>query len=236
MKSDRFLFSCFFAILFCFTVSCQQQPDISINIKRMNDRVVVFECLDANITAIAGSKGLAIVDTHRAPSIMLELKKLFEKEFAGKKILYVINTHGHWDHCSGNRIFPASILVGHENCREYIQRNPANSLQNICSIKSHLNELKEQLKSLDGKSQQASELYSKIAGWEKVFKDLRKGYVITPPSIVFRDSLSLDLGGLILKLIYCGGNAHTDNDIFVCIPEEQILLSGDIFTWHQASV
>jgi glyoxylase-like metal-dependent hydrolase (beta-lactamase superfamily II) len=212
-------------------MSCQQQADISINVKskRVSDRVIVFDCLDVHTTAIVASEGIVIIDTHRSPSVMLEIKKLIEKEFGRDDFLYVINTHGHWDHCSGNQVFPASVLIGHENCPEFMRNNPAKSPQNLWFTKYRLSELKAKLQSLDKDSHEANELRAEIAAWNMLLEDLENGYIVTPPSKTFKDSLTLNLGDLTIKLIYCG-KAHTDNDIFVYVPEEKLVFTGDMFS------
>ena len=88
MKLNKFTFGYFLSFLFCFTMSCQQQADISLAVKseRVSDRVIVFDCLDVHTTAVAASEGIVIIDTHRSPSVMLEIKKLIEKESLRKGI------------------------------------------------------------------------------------------------------------------------------------------------------
>ena len=229
MKIYRFIASYFFILLISFSLSCQQQADIFIKINRVSDRVIVFECVDVNTTAIASSKGIIVIDTNRSPGIMKEIKKLIVKEFGRDNFLYVINTHGHYDHSSGNQIFQNSIIIGHENCPEFMRQKPANSLQIICYLKYRLSTLKTQLKDLDIDSDDAKRLRADIKGWNIVVDDIEKRYVVTPPSKTFRDSLRLDLVDLTLKLIYCG-NAHTNHDIFISVPEEKLVLTGDMFT------
>lgn len=209
-------------------LSCQQGPDLSIKMNRVSDRVVVFECLDVNVTAIASSKGLIIIDTNRSPGIMKEIKKRIETEFGRNDFLYGINTHGHSDHSSGNQIFPSSTIIGHENCPRFMRHTPANSLQALCYLKYRLSEWKVKLKNLNHDSEEANNLRAEIAAWDMVAADLEKKYIVRPPSKTFRDSLTLDSGDLTIKLIY-GGKAHADHDVFVYVPEEKLVLTGDLF-------
>jgi glyoxylase-like metal-dependent hydrolase (beta-lactamase superfamily II) len=231
MKLNKFIFSYFFLFFYCFATSCQQQADISMSIKRekVSDRVIVFDCLDVHTTAIASTEGIVIIDTHRSPSVMLEIKKLIEKEFGRNDFLYVINTHGHWDHCSGNQVFPTSTILGHENCPEFMRNNPANSPRNLWFTKYRLSELEGELESLHKGSNEANQLRAEMTAWNMLSEDLEGRYNVTAPSKTFKDSLTLNLGDLTIKLIYCG-KAHTDNDIFVYIPEEKIVFTGDMFS------
>jgi glyoxylase-like metal-dependent hydrolase (beta-lactamase superfamily II) len=231
MRLNRFIFSSVFLFLFCPSLSCQPQAQISTSIKKdiISNRVVVFSCLDVNTSAIASREGIIVIDTHRSPGIMLEIRQLIEKEFGRSDFLYVINTHGHSDHCSGNQIFPTSTIIGHENCPECMRHNPANTPFNLWRMHNHLSELEAKLDSLDSNSDEAMELRSEISIRKIMLGSLEKEYTVDPPSKIFSDSLTLSLGDLTLKLIYCG-KAHTDNDIFVYVPEEELVFTGDMFS------
>lgn len=57
---------------------------------------------------------------------------------------------------------------------------------------------------------------------------IKENFVCTPPSITFKDRMTLDLGDLTLELFYFG-RAHSTSDIFIFIPEEGLLFTGDLF-------
>jgi tetratricopeptide (TPR) repeat protein len=59
--------------------------------------------------------------------------------------------------------------------------------------------------------------------------DLEKNFVLTLPTITFKDRMTLDLGDLTLKLIYFGEGRHTGDDIIIHCPEEKLLFTGDLF-------
>ena len=141
MKLRKFIYILLFSFLICCSITCQKKSDISINITKISNRVILFDCLYTKVIAIASKKGLVIIDTHRSPSIMLEIKKLIEKEFGRNDYIHVINTHGHWDHSSGNQVFHDSILLGHKNSPEFMRQNPANTLQNLWFIRYRLSKL-----------------------------------------------------------------------------------------------
>jgi len=229
MKLLNFISIYLFSFLICFSISCQQKIDISINTTRISNRAILFDCLYTKVIALASKKGIVIIDTHRSPSIMLEIKKLIEKEFGRNDYIYVINTHGHWDHSSGNQVFHDSILLGHKNCPEFMRQNPANTLQNLWFIRYRLSKLQEELRNLQKDSQESKNLKMDINAWNLILADLEDGYITAPPTRTFDDSLTLDLDDLTIKLIYCG-DAHTNNDIFVFIPEEKIVVIGDMFS------
>jgi cyclase len=54
-----------------------------------------------------------------------------------------------------------------------------------------------------------------------------EGTTLTPPTIVFPDHMSVDLGGLTVELQYYG-ITHTDDSITVYVPRDKVLFAGDI--------
>ncbi len=67
------------------------------------------------------------------------------------------------------------------------------------------------------------ERFKKFFGEESLF-----GFNLTPPTLTFTDKLTLWSGGRKLDLIFAGGPAHTDGDIFVYLAAEKILFAGDL--------
>jgi glyoxylase-like metal-dependent hydrolase (beta-lactamase superfamily II) len=209
-------------------ISCEKKPELPVTSHRLSDRVVVFDYLNVNVTAIAGSKGLVIIDTQRSPAMMRIVLQKIEKVLGHSDILYVVNTHGHADHCSGNQVFPDSIIAGHQNCPEFMRQYPANAPQSLWYARNNLQELEKQIERSDKKSANAENIRADYNNRKMLLTDLEKNYRITPPGITFRDSLDLNTGDLILKLWYAG-NAHTSNDIFIYVPEEKLVFVGDLF-------
>lgn len=211
----------------CVAPSCRYQPDDSLKIRRISDRVVVYEYVNVNVTAVRSNNGILVIDTHRSPATMNKIRQLIEKEFGRTDFVYVINTHGDYDHCSGNQIFPSATIIGHRNCPEFMQQIPANSPQIASYHRSHITEIKESLDESQGKDQAG--LRAEIDIWTRMLESNENEYRVTPPTKTFSDSLILHLDDMTVQLIYCG-NAHTDNDIFIYIPEEKLVFTGDIFT------
>ncbi len=229
--NDKRIKSAFNIILFCLFaifISCEKQPELPVTSHRLSDRVVVFDYLNVNVTAIAGSDGLIIIDTQRSPEMMRTVLQQIEKAFACKDILYVVNTHGHADHCGGNQIFPDSMIVGHQNCPEFMRQYPANTPQSLWFARNNLEELEKQIEQSDKNSAEAENLRAEYNTRKKLLRDLERNYRVTPPGITFQDSLDLKAGNVTLKLWYAG-NAHTTSDIFIYVPEEKLAFVGDLF-------
>jgi hypothetical protein len=62
------------------------------------------------------TNGVVVVDTKNPGWGRLILSKI--QELTSKPVTTIINTHGHWDHVSGNVDFPATVeIVAQENAR-----------------------------------------------------------------------------------------------------------------------
>jgi len=215
--------------MICFALSQQSQTDDQVKAKRISDRVIIYNYMNVNVTAINSKNGIIIIDTHRSPSTMNTIKKSIEKDFGKKDFLFVINTHGDYDHASGNQVFPNATIIGHENCPEFMRNAPANSPQSIWYLNSILHKMNETIKKPTVNIQDKKKLQMDIEVWNKMLESVANEYKVTPPNKTFSNSLIMNLDNLTVKMIYCG-NAHTDNDIFIYLPEEKIVFTGDIFT------
>jgi glyoxylase-like metal-dependent hydrolase (beta-lactamase superfamily II) len=115
-----------------------------------------------------------------------------------KPIQYVVDTHSHWDHSWGNEIFPESTIIGHQNCYSEMLDVESNNEWRNKIIKSN-------------------------ESWSEEAKTVK----ITPPNLTFETSMNLYFGGRAIQLMYLG-KAHTSGDIFIHLPKEKILFTGDV--------
>ncbi|MCK5618240.1 MAG: MBL fold metallo-hydrolase, partial [Candidatus Krumholzibacteria bacterium] len=202
---------------------------IPVGIERVSDRVVVAECaIGTNVTAIAASRGVVIVDTHLSPGLMQAIKAELEDELGRNDFVYVVNTHGHWDHCSGNQVFPEATIVGHANTPVFMQYHRANPPGWTWRQEMLLSRDREKLAAAED-PEEAQRIRGRITARELLISDLGDQYTLTPPTVTFSERHELELGDLTLQLIYCG-EAHSITDIFVYIPEERVVMTGDVFS------
>lgn len=91
----------------------------------IGDRVFVrrYAFFDQNIVAVLGGDGRAlVVDTRttyaQAREVLDDLREL-----GSPRVGIVVNTHGHYDHVFGNRLFRPAVIWGHERCAVMIERD-----------------------------------------------------------------------------------------------------------------
>jgi glyoxylase-like metal-dependent hydrolase (beta-lactamase superfamily II) len=89
----------------------------------IGDRVFVrrYAFYDQNIGAVLGDGAALVVDTRsthaQARQILADLRTL-----TSDPVTVVVNTHGHYDHAFGNRVFRPAAIWGHAGCPAFMTR------------------------------------------------------------------------------------------------------------------
>lgn len=180
------------------------------------------------IVALASEKGIVVIDDTGSLYTAGLLRDLIRTEFGRDDFAYVINTHHHWDHAWGNQVFSDVCLVGHELCVAEMKRDKARLPEITQNFRSSLNSARERLRTLTAGTPEFKDMQVRVAFMERNYKGLQSGFEPTPPAVTFRDRMSLNLGDLTIKLFYFG-RAHSGCDILIQVPEEGLLLTGDLF-------
>ena len=211
-------------------------PGEYVRIERLSERVLLAYWLGTgrcNLTAIQSKKGLVIIDTEMSPRIMAPIKERIEKEFGRKDWAYVINTHAHMHHASGNSLFKGAVVVGHDNLprdMEWLvhkQADPAWKRKDLDRAGQTLRNLSTVLPQVSRNRRQVRQIRGEIEFWKLYVQDMEEGYEVVPPSLTFADGHTLDLGDLQLELVFFG-KGHSLSDILVYVPEERLLVTGAI--------
>jgi len=215
----------------------QDGPEQYIRIERLSQHVILayWPGVDrrCNLTAIQSQKGLVIIDTEASPRIMAPIKERIEQTFRRSDWTYVINTHAHDNHCSGNCLFKKAVIVGHNNLAEDMQwlirrqTEPDWKRRELEHTASVLRTLQAALPQFAAKPAYTRLIRSDIAFYELFAKDMEEGYEVVKPSLTFADRHTLDLGDLTLELVFFG-KGHSLSDTLVYIPQERLLVTGGI--------
>jgi glyoxylase-like metal-dependent hydrolase (beta-lactamase superfamily II) len=231
MKCSKYIFFSTILMFGALSVHAQTQDTIPFRIDRLSDRVLILtedSPMENIIVALASQKGLVVVDLSGSPVTAAIIRKVIEKEFDRTDFAYVINTHHHWDHAWGNQIFSDVEIVAHENCIERIRRDATTMERTVGFYARNMNTIREQLNGLDSDSDEAQQLQQRMQFYTRIHEGITNDFETTPPTITFNDRLTLDLGDMTLRLFYFG-RAHSGSDIFIQVPEEEILITGDLF-------
>jgi len=215
----------------------QSDPGEYIRIDRLSPRVALayWPGLDrrCTLTVIQSQKGLVIIDTEASPRVMAPVKKKIEQTLHRTDWAYVINTHGHDNHASGNSLFPGATIIGHENLAADMQwlirrqTEPDWKRREIDRYSAIIRDLQAGPPRYAANPAFTRLIRSDLIFYELFVQDLQQGYEVVKPSLTFADKYTLDLGDLALELIFFG-KGHSNSDILIYVPQERVLVSGAI--------
>ncbi len=140
-----------------------------------------------------------VVDGNFPSGVQVVLPKI--KAATDKPIRYVVDTHHHGDHAYGNQAW-------------------AEAGATPIASDGALAEMKKYETGFYGRHP--------LGRWEWAARsraDVRNSKLL-PPQITFKDKMVFDDGSMRAELLFLG-NAHTHGDVFVWLPKQRILFSGD---------
>ncbi len=232
MKKILALSSALVSVLLVFPLAA----DIEFRITRLGENAALFQIGredPTNTIALASRRGLVVIDTGVLPSRGAALRSAIEREFKRRDFAYVINTHSHFDHTDGNQAFADVPIVGHQNAGREMNRwfqGPAALAAFLRRRAEYQAELEAELKKAEAGSRDEIRVREQISENTALMDDFRLGrFVLTRPTVLFDDQLTLELGNMTLCLIYFG-RAHTESDILVYVPELRLIAVGDLFS------
>ena len=185
-----------------------------------------------NTTVVIGERGALVVDSCLLPSsARQDIEQI--RRWTKKPVLYLVNTHWHFDHTLGNRTyaeaFPGLSIIAHAETRRIIgDWNPGA----MARYPKRADRFRERLKSgktADGKPMTDADRkdYEKaIAGIAPVVEEFSKTSQRLP-DLGFRDRLDVDLGDRRVEIRFLG-RGNTAGDTVVFLPDDAILMAGDL--------
>jgi glyoxylase-like metal-dependent hydrolase (beta-lactamase superfamily II) len=225
-------FAAWFAVFLALSVTCL--ADDLFEIKPVAEGVYAAIAkpaykVNCNAAIIFLDDSVLVVDTHSKPSaargLIEQIKKLTDKP-----VKYVVNTHFHWDHYQGNQAYPSSWpagveIISSEATRASIeQRGIPRVKHEIVTMPQEIEKMKADLeKTSDPK--QKDEIKRNVAQAEDYLAEL-KSMQVTLPTLTFDRSLILHRKSRMVEILWLG-KAHTDGDVFVYLPKEKVLVTGD---------
>ncbi len=224
-----------------FVAAATATEDKYLETIKVADNIYVFkpkiDWTHGNGVAIIGPDGVFFIDTYiqfnYAEEAIRRLRKITKLP-----VQYVLNTHSHTDHVTGNavfrRVFPASRIIAHDSAATRIEtfNKPAVEGQ-AAGIQANIDQLESDLKT--GKLRNGRPLSAALRPfWDlqireaKEYQQQFRPEQFVPVDITFSDTLTVRWGKRTLRMIHVSENGHSAGDVIVWIPEERILVSGDL--------
>lgn len=168
MRQFCFFFACFLLLTLTFASYVRADDEIPIVVQRFSDRVILLTddpTFGETTVAIASNRGLVVIDTSGSPESAVRIRRAIEQEFGRSDFAYVINTHHHWDHTSGNQAFADAVIIGHDACYAQMLRGADPKEHILNSINASVAQWDLSLETLDPESERAQ----RIRAWRDYF-------------------------------------------------------------------
>jgi glyoxylase-like metal-dependent hydrolase (beta-lactamase superfamily II) len=184
--------------------------------------------VNCNTAVIDTGDGLMVVDSHSKPSAARALLGQL-RDVTRQPVRYLVNTHFHWDHWQGNEAyqaaFPGVEVVTNDVTREAMLRRGLKRIQDhVRAGPGEVEALRAQLAAARGPEERA-QLRSSLAQAEAYLAEVR-ALRPTLPTLTFERTMRLFRRDREVHLLHLG-RAHTDGDVFVHLPREAVVVTGD---------
>ncbi|PWK53894.1 MBL fold metallo-hydrolase [Pleionea mediterranea] len=218
-----------------FTETQTAQPNPVFTTHDLGNGVIAFikpdplRFNDANITAIINKESVIIVDANSdlnaAEQIIAAIKSRTDKP-----VTHVINTHWHSDHTMANQLYQQAfagkqIFVGHQSLTNTIvdktQPQLDETIENLAAA------IKNAEDKLASDNNDDNTLAEKIARAKAKLEKLKTINLVKPDK-TFTNHLDLSTPDRRIEL-FNFGTAHTEGDTIVFLPDDKILIAGDLF-------
>lgn len=195
--------------------------------------------VDANNVFIVNDDDVVVVDANGAPAITREVLAALRR-ITDKPVRIVINTHYHDDHIRGNQVyrdaFPGVEFVAHAFARDFLPgqgaANRKNFLEGAPGFVTQLRGMLKDNKSLLGGDLDAEERASMASDIDLADFVLRDGAAAEAilPTVTVTDRLTMRRGRRVIEVLHLG-RGHTAADLIVHLPQDGVVITGDVVVW-----
>jgi glyoxylase-like metal-dependent hydrolase (beta-lactamase superfamily II) len=191
---------------------------------------------DANSVFIVNDTDVIVVDTNITPSSAKTTIAAL-RQLTPKPVRTIVNTHWHDDHIMGNATyraaFPGVEIIGHARSADAMATtgaaNRKGTLERGPMLVTQLRLSLEQAKNFDGlaiNDEERASYRGDIDAAERYFAEA-PGSTVVAPTVTVTDRLTLKRGKRTIEILHLGAG-HTAEDLVVHLPQERVLIAGDL--------
>lgn len=192
--------------------------------------------MDANVTFIVNDDDVVVVDTNLTPaSAESSIRAL--RAITSKPVRFVVNTHWHVDHTSGNQVyrreFPGVEFIAQaQAARDLAEKGAQNrrdmreqAIQFVATVRRLLADGKTFAGTAITLAERAS-YEADVALTDELIAALATVEIVQP-TVVVDQKLTLRRGGRTIEILRAG-RSHTHGDLVVFLPAERVAITGDL--------
>ena len=188
---------------------------------------------NCNAAVILTDDGVIVVDSHSKPSASRALYTQIQ-DISKKPVIKLINTHFHWDHWQGNESYAATNpkleIIASQNTKDNLTKADS-GVGGVPFIEKQIAALPAEIDQLKADAQKESDpakkknLESNLQQAESFLQELKSMKPALPTRTV-SSTVTLKEHGREIQL-HVLGRAHTNGDLFIYLPKEKVVASGD---------
>jgi cyclase len=190
--------------------------------------------LDGNSVAILSSNGVLVFDSNGTPAAAAAVLSQI-RTLTSQPVRYVVNSHWHWDHWYGTETyqhaFPDVRIVAHEKTRAMMM-GPALDFNRPGvdqQLPGYIQSIERRVATTEATNPAAPELpaLKHLLEADRFFLKQKAGVHLAFPNSTYSHKLSIELGERHIEVLNFG-RAVTPGDTLVYLPNEKVLLLGDL--------
>lgn len=219
--------------------SCNEKHSFehsSVNFELVELSKGVYGCIHkfggkaiCNVGIIDNGEETLIFDSFLSPSVAQELVDVVEK-LGLSPIKYVVNSHSHNDHIRGNQVFSPDIkIISTTRTAELIKEwEPINIEDEKEYAPQRLAYYDSLYNAYNGDT--TAREYLQILMWRPYYETLAESHKVVKTRLpdVFVDNQQNYDGPERRVRIISRGQGHTESDLILYLPDDQILFTGDL--------
>ena len=228
MKKHLFLRSLFFCFPLC--SFGQYFQSVHFTIQKCADGVYAVIAKNgqhaySNAGIVDLGDATLVFDTFMSPDAASDLEKA-AVQLTGHKVTYVVNSHFHVDHIAGNQLFDKALIISTEGTRNLILKYQLKEItDNGKAALLQLDTFNRKNTSTMSPVELGEHLFWK-AYWDVIAK-YHDSLRTVLPNLTFDNKLILHGTKRTVELLTYG-KGHTESDLFLYLPMDQIAFVGDL--------
>lgn len=189
--------------------------------------------VNSNAAVILTNDGVVVVDSHSKPSAAQALYKEIQG-LTKQPIRKIINTHFHWDHWQGNQTYamasPGLEIITSEQTKVNLTKMDAGAgglsyvEKQLAAVPQEIEKLQEDIQKATDSAQKAR-LEANLQQAKAYLEEI-KSFKPALPTRTLTSSVTLNEAGREIQILMLG-RGHTDGDVFIYLPKEKVVASGD---------